>query len=582
VTAGNGTASVAFTAPASNGGSAISTYTASCVTGTSAALTNTGAQSPIVVSGLTNGSAYDCSVKATNTIGTSAASATAQVTPVGPPPAPTIGTATAGDGQASIAFTAPTSNGGAAITSYTASCQTGTSAAVSATGSSSPITVTGLTNGSAYTCTVKATNSAGAGTASSSVSVTPRTVPGAPTIGAATPGSTTASIAFTAPTSTGGASISGYTVSCVGGGATVTATGSASPISVTGLTNSTTYSCTVKATNAAGSGAASGSVSVTPLASLAPVTTSGIWCPLSYSATNTSVNLLSQVSWSCTSTTRSMTSTQIPEYPTHSTFPGNGNNAMKVQSGVTQTFTLTPAKISTTTQKGNITGWAKNGVKLDPATAETCPTKTYCPGGGTGTYDTFNVEALGQTLFSAGVDGSNAHMQPDGAYHYHGMPLGYMAWISTGDTAGTPKVQYYLLGFAVDGFPVYAKYGYTNPTDATSALKEIKSSWRKRTSSELSALYPNRPSSVAIGTFTQDWVFDSTGSGGDLDDCNGRYGVTPDFPNGIYHYYITTGFPYIQRCLKGTVPAGGPTPPLANRGTIRRPPATLGKPPKRR
>ena len=94
------------------------------------------------------------------------------------------------------------------------------------------------------------------------------TVPGAPTIGAATAGSAQASIAFTAPTSTGGADITAYTASCVTGTvAAVTATASSSPIAVTSLTNGSVYACTVTATNSVGTGAASGSVSVTPVVS---------------------------------------------------------------------------------------------------------------------------------------------------------------------------------------------------------------------------------------------------------------------------------------------------------------------------
>ncbi len=87
------------------------------------------------------------------------------------PGAPTVGTATAGDTQASVAFTAPVSIGGAAITGYTVTASPG---GATGTGASSPITVTGLTNGIAYTFTVTATNSAGTGAASAaSNSITP-------------------------------------------------------------------------------------------------------------------------------------------------------------------------------------------------------------------------------------------------------------------------------------------------------------------------------------------------------------------------------------------------------------------------
>jgi hypothetical protein len=86
------------------------------------------------------------------------------------PGAPTGVSAAAGNGQAIITFTAPSNNGGAPITSYTVTSSGGQAAS----GSSSPVTVTGLTNGTAYTFTVTATNSAGTGAASSpSNSVTP-------------------------------------------------------------------------------------------------------------------------------------------------------------------------------------------------------------------------------------------------------------------------------------------------------------------------------------------------------------------------------------------------------------------------
>lgn len=96
---------------------------------------------------------------------------TAFYDPLQVPNAPTIGTATAGDAQATVTFTAPANVGGSAITAYYAVSNPGQ---ITATAASSPITVTGLSNGTAYTFTVWALNSYGPSAFSAaSGSVTP-------------------------------------------------------------------------------------------------------------------------------------------------------------------------------------------------------------------------------------------------------------------------------------------------------------------------------------------------------------------------------------------------------------------------
>jgi hypothetical protein len=116
-----------------------------------------------------------CTVTATNSAGSASATSAATANIAGTVPgAPTIGTATAGNAQAAVSFTAPANTGGPAITSYTATSSPG---GFTASGASSPLTVSGLTNGTAYTFTVTATNSIGTGTASAaSNSVTPTLV----------------------------------------------------------------------------------------------------------------------------------------------------------------------------------------------------------------------------------------------------------------------------------------------------------------------------------------------------------------------------------------------------------------------
>ena len=222
-------------------------------------------------SGLAHGTTYTYTVYAVDAAGNVSAvsnSASATIAAV-LPGAPTAVTATAGDTTASVTFSAPSSNGGAAITSYTVTASNG----IKAMGSTSPIAVSGLTDGTAYTFTVVATNSVGNSVASTaSNSVTPvhsATVPGAPTAVTALAGNASAAVRFTAPTSNGGAPITSYTVTSTPGG--IAATGTSSPITITGLTNGTSYTFTVKASNSVGSSVASAaSTAVIPAVQLLP------------------------------------------------------------------------------------------------------------------------------------------------------------------------------------------------------------------------------------------------------------------------------------------------------------------------
>ncbi len=260
VVAGNASVVVTFVAPA-DGGSVITGYTAACSSSDGGAAGSVGgASSPITVTGLTNGNTYTCTVLATNANGPSASSApSVAVIPSARPDAPAPPAVVGGNARITVTFVAP-ADGGSPITGFTASCTSSNGgAARSLAGASSPITVTGLTNGKTYTCTVLATNANGPGANSApSAAVIPKTVPSRPVAPTVSVGNGRIVVWFQAP-GTGGSPITSYRAHCgaTNGGSSSTATGRQSPITVTGLTNGSTYICAIVAVNALGAGASS-------------------------------------------------------------------------------------------------------------------------------------------------------------------------------------------------------------------------------------------------------------------------------------------------------------------------------------
>jgi hypothetical protein len=193
------------------------------------------------------------------------------------PYAPTLGTSTPGNEQLSIAFTAPSFNGNLPITNYEYALSTdgvtyGAWVARSPSSTSSPLVLTGLTNGTQYYVKLRAVNAIGSGLESNVVSsnTTPRTVPSAPSITTITPGNTTLSVEFASSASTGGATISGYDYAISTNGGTTygawisTGLTSGGTFLISSLTNGTTYTIKMRANNIAGSSADSSSSSSTP------------------------------------------------------------------------------------------------------------------------------------------------------------------------------------------------------------------------------------------------------------------------------------------------------------------------------
>jgi hypothetical protein len=209
-------------------------------------------------------------------------------------------------------------------------------------------------------------------------------------------------------------------------------------------------------------------------------------------------------------------------------FPNRNNPHSISRKNYNLKVPVSPRKNSgATATQGGVFGIALNGVVMDPATAEFWQNDRRSG---------WNYEALGGAC-KLGLDKYNAHVQPDGTYHYHGIPTGVLA-------ANGGKSEPALLGFAADGFPVYGPYGYADPK-GKSATKKLKSSYRVKSGSRKGG-----PGGRYNGKFTQDWAFVS--GAGDLDQCNGRFAATPEFPGGTYHYVLTDTFPFIPRCWMGS------------------------------
>jgi len=276
------------------------------------------------------------------------------------------------------------------------------------------------------------------------------------------------------------------------------------------------------------------------------ISTAGAECMYSYASFNNSpsVNTMSTSDWICDGNSRILTANGIPDHDV-GTFPNDNNPHTISEQSISEFFPIEPSKTDNSTQLGGpsgVLGYVLNGVKIDAGTAGSCNDSGTSCSLAPPVQGTWSIEALGQTSFNFGDDLNHAHVQPTGQYHYHGIPEGFVDRLNKG-AAMT------LIAWAADGFPIYARYGYQDAMDANSEIVTIESSYQLKASADA-----NRAdiSVYAMGTFTQDYEH-VEGSGSDLDECNGRTGVTPEFPDGIYHYYATDGFPYLQRCVKGAL-----------------------------
>jgi hypothetical protein len=367
----SGQVTVSWTAPQSDGGSTITNYV---VTTSPGGFTCSGSSTSCVVTSLTNGTTYTFTVRATNLVGDGTPSASSSgVMPVGVALAPATITPTIGNGQVTVSWTAPSSDGGATITGYKVQRKTNAGTTWTTMSSSTmvnPYTFTGLSNGTAYVFRVAAVNNQGLGAYAITSAVTPATVPGVPTSVTAIPTDAQAAVSWTAPTSDGGSTITSYTVTASPGGQMCTT--SALSCDLLNLTNGTSYTFAVTATNAVGTGSLSASsTAVTPTmgattTTISPTTTTialtsqsitfnsladriyGV-APFAVSATATSgltVTVASSTSSVCTVAAGSVTVIKVGTCTLVAQQPGDSTFA--AATDVTQQFVIAAKAVSVT------------------------------------------------------------------------------------------------------------------------------------------------------------------------------------------------------------------------------------------
>lgn len=240
---------------------------------------------------------------------------------------------------------------------------------------------------------------------------------------------------------------------------------------------------------------------------------------------------------------RIITSNAIPDHKVGA-FPNPGNPNTISEQKKKYNIPLNPKKATKLTSvsadgfgKGFPAyefGVALNGVKLEPTAAE------FFGGRGENMNPEWTLEAL-STAVNLGDDCNNAHVQPTGEYHYHGTP-----WEFIKKVTGKSMSQ---VGWAADGFPIYYKYGYKDPTDTNSEVVSLISSYQLKKGAR-PGNGKTAPNGTYDGTYVRDFEF--VKGLGDLDIANGRFGITPEFPKGTYYYVITDDFPSLPRYFVGT------------------------------
>ncbi|MDP4865071.1 MAG: YHYH protein [Crocinitomicaceae bacterium] len=260
-----------------------------------------------------------------------------------------------------------------------------------------------------------------------------------------------------------------------------------------------------------------------------------------------------------------ITATGVPAYPT-GPFTGDGNPSQAQNQNAIFKIPLNPVPNTgtlTATSGGNIgifiNGVAlfdyRDGVAWNNATSALCggPGNPPCPGG-MGAAMPWNRDAI--PAEKPGFDCSKGHPAM-GNYHHHQNPSAFnldLNVISTicdlyaadGLYAINTAEHSPLIGFAYDGYPIYGAYGYAN-ANGTGGITRMKSGYQLRNITARTHWAdgtdvtdgPAVNATYFLGYFREDYEFVSHPEEDYLDEHNGRFCVTPEYPAGIYCYFAT-------------------------------------------
>ena len=267
---------------------------------------------------------------------------------------------------------------------------------------------------------------------------------------------------------------------------------------------------------------------------------------------NESINFTSEFSMTTTNNERIISSNNIPDHLVGLFGGGQGSLNPNEISPQFENYVISciPTVNPTLTSLLNDAGQGQNlgpqyafgimlnGIELDPVAAEPFPHNGNLSDPNNNWE--WNKEALNVNL---GLDCNNGHVQPNGKYHYHATPVSYL------NSLGLSNNEMTLIGYAADGFPIYYKYAYSVADNNSSNIQIMKSSYQLK-SGDRPGDGITAPCDEYNGVYSNDYEY--VENLGNLDEANGRNGVTPEYPNGTYYYVLTDEFPGVPRYFKGS------------------------------